>query len=110
MKPESAASTVAAGLGLGLQSGENSGLTDFVMGPALTFGSRPMTRDLLGLSIGGGSGASPGGLSALLNSFGGSGGFDLTAPSSYGGGGGRSSPGDTWEGPPERKPNGSALL
>ncbi|PON40464.1 TFIIH C1-like domain containing protein [Parasponia andersonii] len=110
IKQESVASSVAAGLGLGLHSGGNSGLTDLVMGPALTFGSRPMTRDLLGLSMGGGGGASTGGLSALLNSFGGSGGFDITAPSSYGGGGGRSSSRDTWEGPPERKTNGSALL
>ncbi|XP_062101110.1 zinc finger protein GAI-ASSOCIATED FACTOR 1-like [Humulus lupulus] len=116
IKPESVASTVAAGLGLGLQSGGNSGLTDLVMGPSLTFGSQPMTRDLLGLSIGGGGGggggvgASTGGLSALLNSLGGSGGFDITAPSTYGGGGGRSSPGGTWEGQQERKPNGPALL
>lgn len=101
---------MAAGLGLGLQPGGNSGLTDFLMGPSLTFGSQPMTRDLLGLSIGGGGGASTSGLSALLNSFGGSGSFDISAPSSYGGGGGRSSPGDRWEGEPERKPNGPAFL
>jgi len=49
---------------------------------------QPMTRDLLGLGIGGGSGgASTRGLSALLNSFGG--GFDVAY-----GGGGDSSPGD----------------
>ena len=98
IKPESGAA-VAAGLGLGLSSVENSGLTDYlVMGPSPTFGNPPMTRDLLGLSIGGGSGGSTGRLSALLNSFGGSG-FDVTASStSYGGG------------PPERKPNGPTLL
>ncbi|KAL5558077.1 hypothetical protein UlMin_034288 [Ulmus minor] len=98
IKPESGAA-VAAGLGLGLSSVENSGLTDYlVMGPSPTFGNPPMTRDLLGLSIGGGSGGSTGRLSALLNSFGGSG-FDVTAsPTSYGGG------------PPERKPNGPTLL
>ncbi|XP_030483978.2 zinc finger protein GAI-ASSOCIATED FACTOR 1 [Cannabis sativa] len=119
IKPESGSSTLAAGLGLGLQPGGNSGLTDLVMGPSLTFASPPMTRDLLGLSIGGGSGvgggggvgASSSGLSALLNSLGGSNGFDITAPSSYGGGrGGRSSSGDKWEGQQERKPNGPAFL
>lgn len=92
IKPESGAS--ATGLALGL--GENSGLTDLVMRPSSLFGNQaPMTRDLLGLSIGGGGGESTGGLSALLNSFGGGGGFE----SSYGG-----------EGQPERKPNGPALL
>ncbi|EXC07288.1 Zinc finger protein MAGPIE [Morus notabilis] len=98
VKAENGVSAAAAGLGLGLP--ENSGLTDLVIGPSSAFGSQaPMTRDLLGLSIGGGGGASTGGLSALLNSFGGGSGFDITAPSSYGG-----------EGPPERKPNGPALL
>jgi hypothetical protein len=68
---------VTDGLGLRLPSGGSSGL----MG-------QPMTRDLLGLGIGGGSGgASTRGLSALLNSFGG--GFDVAY-----GGGGDSSPGD----------------
>jgi hypothetical protein len=60
---------VTDGLGLGLPSGGSSGLI-----------GQPMTRDLLGLSIGGG-GASTRGLSALLNSFGG-GSFDVA----YGGG------------------------
>lgn len=120
-KPESGGGSVAAaGLGLGLASAGNSGLTELMMGP-------PMTRDLLGLSIGGGGGggggnsggggggggASTGGLSALLNSFGG-GGFDITAAAaaaaSYGGGGGVSAPRQTWDGPSERKSNGPALL
>lgn len=98
IKPESGAT--ATGLGLGLAA--NNELTDLVMGPSLPFGNQaPMTRDLLGLSIGGSSGTSTGGLSALLNSFGGGGGgFDITASStSYGG-----------EGTPERKTNGPALL
>lgn len=113
-KPDSGAS-VAAGLGLGLASTGNSGLTELMMGPASAFGNQPMTRDLLGLSIGvgggGGGGSSTGGLSALLNSFGGSG-FDITAAAataSYGGGRG-GSPRETWDGPSERKPNGPALL
>ncbi|KAF3446292.1 hypothetical protein FNV43_RR11471 [Rhamnella rubrinervis] len=112
-KPESGAS-VAAGLGLGLASAGNSGLTELMMGPASAFGNQPMTRDLLGLSIGvgGGGGSSTGGLSALLNSFGG-GGFDITAAAataSYGGGGGGGSPRETWDGPSERKPNGPAFF
>ncbi|XP_059455493.1 zinc finger protein GAI-ASSOCIATED FACTOR 1-like [Corylus avellana] len=69
---------VTDGLGLGLPSGGSSGL----MG-------QPMTRDLLGLSIGSGGGASTRGLSALLNSFGGGGGFDVAY-----GRGGDSSAGD----------------
>lgn len=115
-KPENDSSSVAAagpGLGLGLPSAGNSTLTDLMMGPASAFGSQPMTRDLLGLSRGGGE-ASTGGLSALLNSFGGGNGFDnitAAAATAYGGGGGGGgSPRDTWEGPSERKPNGPAFL
>lgn len=55
-------------LGLGLPCG-SGGVTDVMMGPSAPFVGQPMTRDLLGLSIGGG--ASRGGLSALLSSFGG---------------------------------------
>ncbi|XP_027355987.1 zinc finger protein ENHYDROUS-like isoform X2 [Abrus precatorius] len=55
---------VVDNLGLGLPCG-NGG----VMGPSSSFVGPPMTRDLLGLSIG--DGASRGGLSALLTSFGG---------------------------------------
>lgn len=51
-------------LGLGLPCG-----SDVMMGPSTPFVGQPMTRDLLGLSIGGG--ASRGGLSALVTSFGG---------------------------------------
>ncbi|KAL9312919.1 hypothetical protein ACSQ67_018371 [Phaseolus vulgaris] len=56
-------------LGLGLPCGSGS-VTDVVMGPSTPFVGQPMTRDLLGLSIGGG-GASRGGLSALVTSLGG---------------------------------------
>ncbi|KAH7524070.1 zinc finger protein GAI-ASSOCIATED FACTOR 1 [Ziziphus jujuba] len=112
-KPENNNSSVAAGLGLGLPSAGNSTLTDLMMGPAAAFGSQPMTRDLLGLSIGVG-GASTGGLSALLNSFSGGNGFDnitaaAAAATSYGGGGGGGSQRETWEGPSERKPSGPSL-
>lgn len=83
------------GLGLGLPS-------DMMMGQSSPFGSQPMTRDLLGLGIGGGNGGNSGnptgGLSALLNSFAG-GGFDVA---SYGGGD-HSSPNDTWDGAPKDK-------
>lgn len=58
--------TLADNLGLGLPCGNPAGLADVMMG------SPPMTRDLLGLGIGGnGGGATRGGLSALLTSFGG---------------------------------------
>lgn len=86
------------GLGLVLPS-------DMMMGQSLPFGSQPMTRDLLGLGIGGGNGGGSGnsgnptgGLSALLNSFAG-GGFDVA---SYGGGD-HSSPNDTWDSAPKDK-------
>ncbi|KAJ7958052.1 Protein indeterminate-domain like [Quillaja saponaria] len=74
--------SVAAGLGLGLPSGGNTGFNDVMMGSSLPFGAQPMTRDLLGLSIGGtGNGVTTtGGLSALLNSFGS--GFDVPATTS----------------------------
>ncbi|BAT77780.1 hypothetical protein LR48_Vigan09g023200 [Vigna angularis] len=55
---------VVDNLGLGLPCG-----SDVMMGPSTPFVGQPMTRDLLGLSIGGG--ASRGGLSALVTSFGG---------------------------------------
>lgn len=68
--------SVVDNLGLGLPSGSGSGgVTDVMMGPSTPFVGQPMTRDLLGLSIGGG--ASRGGLSALLNSF--SGNFDSSS-------------------------------
>ncbi|KAL9449206.1 hypothetical protein AB3S75_011187 [Citrus x aurantiifolia] len=94
--------SAAAGLGLGL----NSGFTDAMMDPSSLFGSKPTTLDLLGLGIGA-DGASTTGLSAFLTSF--SGGFNVRpSAASYGGRRG-SSPGDPWEGAPERKPNGSSL-
>ncbi|MED6138425.1 hypothetical protein PIB30_074119 [Stylosanthes scabra] len=64
-------------LGLGLPCG-NTGFADVMMG------SPPMTRDLLGLGIGGNGGdnVSRGGLSALLNSFGGN--FDSSGDNAGG--------------------------
>ncbi|CAJ1973322.1 unnamed protein product [Sphenostylis stenocarpa] len=59
---------VVDNLGLGLHGGSGS-VTDVMMDPSIPFVGQPMTRDLLGLGIGGG--ASRGGLSALLTSFGG---------------------------------------
>ncbi|XP_008220893.1 PREDICTED: protein indeterminate-domain 2-like [Prunus mume] len=115
-KPESGGGTtqMAAGVGLELLSTASAAhLTDLMMGPPSQFGGQPMTRDLLGLSIGvgsSGSGASTGGLSALLNSFGGGGsGFDVAAAAAtaYGGGGGGgggagSSQRESWEGAQDR--------
>lgn len=98
-----AAATVAAGLGL--EGASTVLLTDLMMGPPLPFGNhhQPMTRDLLGLGIGGnGGGASSAGLSALLNSFGGGGGGGGSF-ATFAGGSGESS----WEGAQERKPNGA---
>ncbi|XP_028794494.1 zinc finger protein GAI-ASSOCIATED FACTOR 1 isoform X2 [Neltuma alba] len=73
------------GLVLGIPSAGNTGFADLMMGSSSSpFGGQPMTRDLLGLSIGGAGGgaSSRGGLSALLTSFGGR--FDV-ADSSTGG-------------------------
>lgn len=103
MKPESN-SAIAAGLGLGLHSGGgNLGLTDLMMGPSSSlYGTKPATLDLLGLGIGiGPQNDSTGGLSALLNSFGG--GLDEV-------GGGEDSTARGWDGQPERKPNGPTLF
>ncbi|KAK4274768.1 hypothetical protein QN277_017946 [Acacia crassicarpa] len=75
------------GLMLGIPSAGNTGFANLMMGSS-SFGGQPMTRDLLGLSIGGsGGGASVrGGLSALLTSFGGR--FDVAGSST----GGRNAP------------------
>ncbi|KAI3966190.1 hypothetical protein MKW92_008006 [Papaver armeniacum] len=63
-----------------------SSLTELMMGPSSLFGQRPTTLDLLGLGLGvGGGGASKGGLSALITSIGGGGGFDM-ATAAFGGG------------------------
>ncbi|GAV70285.1 zf-C2H2 domain-containing protein [Cephalotus follicularis] len=95
----------AAGFGLGLPSG------DVMMGQSSLLGSKPTTLDLLGLGIGGGGGgSSTSGLSALLSSFGG-GGFNVgaAAAAAYGGGRG-TSPGESWEGGPDRKPHGPTMF
>ncbi|XP_011006759.1 PREDICTED: zinc finger protein NUTCRACKER-like [Populus euphratica] len=93
VKPEST-TTVAAGLGLGLPS------SDVMMGSSSLFGNKPTTLDLLGLGMDAAS-------SALLNSY--SGGFNVGAApaAAYGGGGGRGTSEETWDGVPERKPYGS---
>ncbi|XP_022768919.1 protein indeterminate-domain 2-like isoform X2 [Durio zibethinus] len=106
---KSESNSMTAGLGLGLPSNGNSGLTNPMIGSSSLFGNRPTTLDLLGLGIGiGDGGASSSGLSALLTSFGG--GFNVgeAATTSYGAGG--RSPRETWGGAPERKPNGPAIL
>ncbi|XVF36135.1 hypothetical protein REPUB_Repub19eG0032400 [Reevesia pubescens] len=98
--------SVTAGLGLGLASNGNSGLTNLMIGSSSLFGNKPTTLDLLGLGMSD-AGASSSGLSALFTSFGGGFNVGAAATTSYGG----SSPRETWEGaPPERKPNGPALL
>lgn len=91
--------SVAAGLGLGLSSGGNSGLT---MGQSSLFGTKPTTLDFLGLGMGPGC---PSGFTALFNSMGG--GLEVAGATSYGG---RTSPRETWEGPSDRKPNASPAL
>lgn len=93
VKPENN-TTVAAGLGLGLPS------SDVMMGSSSLFGNKPTTLDLLGLGMDAAS-------SALLNSY--SGGFNVGAATAaaYGGGGGRGTSEETWDGVPERKPYGS---
>ncbi|KAF7817566.1 protein indeterminate-domain 2-like [Senna tora] len=79
--------SVSDGLVLGISSAGNACFADMMMDSPSPFGERPMTRDLLGLNIGGaGDGASGGRFSALLTSFGGR--FDVADTSA----GGRSSP------------------
>ncbi|KDP38479.1 hypothetical protein JCGZ_04404 [Jatropha curcas] len=93
MKPDT--HTVAAGLGLGLPSG------DVMMASSQLFVNKPTTLDLLGLGIGAGS--------AFINSYGGS--FNVAAaaasatPAPYGG---RRGCEETWEAATEKKTNGSA--
>ncbi|KAE8671367.1 hypothetical protein F3Y22_tig00111960pilonHSYRG00001 [Hibiscus syriacus] len=79
------------------------------LGSSSLFGNKRTTLDLLGLGMSDGE-ASSSGLSALLTSFGG--GFNVGAVSatSFGAGGSSNSPRETWDGAPERKPNGSAML
>ncbi|CAN6682649.1 unnamed protein product [Malus baccata var. baccata] len=119
-EPESGgAAHVGAELGLELLSTANAAeLTDLMMGPPSSggadappcssvasplFGGQPMTRDLLGLSIGSGGGD--------LSSFGGSGGaFNVATAYGSGGGGGGISQRETWEGAQDRKPDRSSLL
>lgn len=93
---------MAAGLGLGLSSGGNSGLTDPTMGHSSLFGTKPTTLDFLGLGMGPGC---PSGFTALFNSMGG--GLEVAGATSYVG---RTSPRETWEGPSDRKPNASPAL
>ncbi|CAN6539408.1 unnamed protein product [Malus baccata var. baccata] len=119
-EPESGgAAYVGAELGLELLSTANAAeLTDLMMGPPSSggadtppcssvasplFGGQPMTRDLLGLSIGSGG--------EDLSSFGGSGGsFNVATAYGSGGGGGGISQRETWEGAQDRKPDRSSLL
>lgn len=58
------------------------GLSELMMGQSI-FGAKPATLDLLGLGMGIGGAAAPGGLSALITSIGN--GLDVAA--SFGGGG-----------------------
>ncbi|KAJ6329679.1 hypothetical protein OIU77_011202 [Salix suchowensis] len=88
--------TFAAGLGLVLPS------CDVMMNSFSLLGNKPTTLDLLGLGMDAAS-------SALLNSYG-TGGFNVgeaAAAAAYGGGG-RGNSEESWDGVPERKPNGSA--
>lgn len=69
----------SVGMGLGHPG---MGLSELMMGQSI-FGAKPATLDLLGLGMGIGGGAAPGGLSALITSIGN--GLDVSA--SFGGGG-----------------------
>jgi hypothetical protein len=93
MKPENN-TTFAAGLGLVLPT------SDVMMDSSSLFGNKPTTLDLLGLGLDAAS-------SALLN-YNGTGGFNVgaAAAAAYGGGR-RGNCEETWDGVPERKPNGS---
>ncbi|KAJ6401615.1 hypothetical protein OIU84_016922 [Salix udensis] len=89
--------TFAAGLGLVLPS------CDVMMNSFSLLGNKPTTLDLLGLGMDAAS-------SALLNSYGSTGGFNVgeaAAAAAYGGGG-RGNSDESWDGVPERKPNASA--
>ncbi|XWS14601.1 hypothetical protein CRYUN_Cryun35bG0023600 [Craigia yunnanensis] len=99
--------SMTAGLGLDLLSNGSSGLTNPMIGSFSLFGNKPTTLDFLGLGMGDG-GASSSGLSALFTSFGG--GFNVGAATTTSYGTGGSSPRETWEDAPERKPNGPAML
>ncbi|KAL4336325.1 hypothetical protein GQ457_07G026180 [Hibiscus cannabinus] len=97
-----------ASLALGIPSNGSSGLTNPMIGSSSLFGNKPTTLDLLGLGMADG-GSSSSGLSALLTSFGG--GFNVGAATATSfGAGGSNSPRETWDGAPEGKPNGPALL
>ncbi|KAM7250452.1 hypothetical protein ACFE04_022335 [Oxalis oulophora] len=74
-------SSVAAGLGLGLDGG--SGLKELMMGTPSVFGPKQTTLDFLGLGMAVGAGSGTGGLSALITSIGS--GLDVAA-ASFGGG------------------------
>ncbi|GMI82509.1 indeterminate(ID)-domain 2 [Hibiscus trionum] len=91
-------------IALSVLSNRSSGLTNPMIGSSSLFGNKPTTLDLLGLGMADG-GASSSGLSALLTSFGG--GFNVGAAF---GAGGSNSPRGTWDGAPERKSNGPAML
>ncbi|XP_022768973.1 protein indeterminate-domain 2-like [Durio zibethinus] len=106
---KSESNSMATGFGLGLPTNGSSGLTNTMIGISSSslFGNKPTTLDLLGLGMGDG-GASSSGLSALLTSFGGGFNVGAAATTSYGTGG--SSPGETWEGAPDRKPTGPTML
>ncbi|KAK8580915.1 hypothetical protein V6N13_143973 [Hibiscus sabdariffa] len=90
------------------ESNRSFGLTNPMIGSSSLFGNKPTTLDLLGLGMADG-GASSSGLSALLTSFGG--GFNVgAATATTFGAGGSNSPGGTWDGATEGKPNGPAML
>ncbi|XP_061961203.1 zinc finger protein GAI-ASSOCIATED FACTOR 1-like [Populus nigra] len=93
MKPENN-TTFAAGLGLVLPT------SNVMMNSSSLFGNKPTTLDLLGLGLDAAS-------SALLN-YNGTGGFNVgaAAAAAYVGGR-RGNSEETWDGVPERKPNGS---
>ncbi|XP_022981927.1 protein indeterminate-domain 2-like [Cucurbita maxima] len=89
-------SSLTAGVGLDLPSGPDGSGLMISGGPFCSFGSQPMTRDLLGLGLGGG-GASSSRFSALIASMGGGSGYPVAASDACGGSGNGSPSGDAWD-------------
>ncbi|KAG8642498.1 zinc finger protein GAI-ASSOCIATED FACTOR 1 [Manihot esculenta] len=82
VEPEN--TSIAAGLGLGLQCDGGSGLKELMMGTHSVFGAKQTTLDFLGLGMAAG-GSPSSGLSALITSIGN--GLDVAAAAaSFGGG------------------------
>lgn len=85
---DTAASTCSHGFSVGLASQESTSMSGLMMDQSSLFGTKPMTLDLLGLSVGS-SRATTSGISALFPSLGG--GFRTAPGTSFSGSGGSQS-------------------